>query len=92
MFLTSTAVFLLKPIIPLFDVLGHTLIAQTAKEKVECIPPSGEAVITWNIIFLIGIGFFGWLGSIRHREKELWSKYFYYVLFFFFQQKSAARS
>lgn len=66
MFLTSAAVFFLKPIIPLFDVLGHTLIAQTAKEKVECIPPSGEAVITWNIIFLVGIGFLGWLGSIRH--------------------------
>lgn len=46
MFLTSPAVFLLKPIIPLFDILGHTLITQAAKEKVEGISPSSEAVIT----------------------------------------------
>lgn len=78
MFLTSAAVFLLKSIIPLFYILGHTLIAQAAKEKVECIPPSGEAVITWDIFFLIRIGFLGWLGSIRHlRERSV-------VVFFFF--------
>lgn len=62
MLLTSPAVFLLKPIIPLFDILGHTLITQTAKEEVKGIPPSGEAVTTWDVIFLVRVGFLGWLG------------------------------
>lgn len=86
MFLTSAAVFLLKSIIPLFYILGHTLIAQAAKEKVECIPPSGEAVITWDIFFLIRIGFLGWLGSIRHlRERSVVVFFFllFFILFFF---------
>lgn len=91
MFLTSAAVFLLKPIIPLFYILGHTLIAQTAKEKVECIPPSGEAVITWDIFSLVRTRFLGWLGSIRHWEKEMWFE-FLFIYFYFFLQNAAARS
>lgn len=76
MFLTSPAVFNLKPIIPLFDILGHTLITQAAKEEVEGIPPSGEAIITRDVFFLVGIGFLGWLGHWKGEVIELFLLFF----------------